>query len=162
MESEVPGTIPIISLYRDLIVVVQGSLTDAQVTQLKSDTTRAIARHDAQGLIISVAGVDLMDSYISRSIHDLALVARYMGVETVVCGISPLVATTLVEMDMGLRGISTALNLEHALEMLIRNRRTRARVGRARDADTALLLEGDAEGADEALVFAAAEDTSSR
>ncbi|HEU4729194.1 MAG TPA: STAS domain-containing protein, partial [Kofleriaceae bacterium] len=116
MEPDASRAIPIIKLYRDLIVIVQGALTDAEVAQLKHDTTREIERHDAQGLVISVSGVDLMDSYISRTIYDIALIAKYMGVDTVVCGISPLVATTLVEMGMVLGSVPTELNLERALE----------------------------------------------
>ncbi|HEU4734501.1 MAG TPA: STAS domain-containing protein [Kofleriaceae bacterium] len=126
MEPVTSGTIPIIRLYRDLIVIVHGSLTDAAVAQVKEDTTREIERHDARGLIISVSGVDLMDSYISRTIYDIALIAKYMGVETVVCGIGPIAATTLVDMGMGLSGVTTELNLERALETLYERRRARS------------------------------------
>jgi rsbT antagonist protein RsbS len=159
MDSETLGVIPIIKLYRDLIVVVQGSLTDAQVSQLKDDTTREIERHDAEGLVISVSGVDLMDSYISRAIHDIALIARYMGVETVVCGISPLVATTLVEMDMGLTGIATALNLERALETLERRRGSSNALDRG---SAAAAPASDEALVDEELVFASANEPAPR
>ena len=119
--------VPIIKLYRNLIVVVQGALSDAQVAQLQSDVTFAIERYDAQGLVLSVAGVDLMDSYISRAIYDLAVVAKLMGVESVVCGIQPMVAITLVEMGLGLGNIPTELNLERALEYL--EEKCRDRIG---------------------------------
>lgn len=112
------GRIPIIRLYRNLIVVIQGSLTDRMVDQLKDEVPRAIHRYDAEGIVISVAGVDVLDSYISRMIYDVALVSRLMGVDTVVCGINAVIALTLVEMGMSMGGVPTELNLERALEAL--------------------------------------------
>lgn len=127
MASPVPeGRIPIIRLYDDLIVVVQGTLSDRMVNQLKEDIPAALDRYDAQGVVISVAGIDVMDSYVSRMIFDVAVSARLMGVETVVCGINALIAQTLVEMGMDMGGVPTVRNLERALELLAARRRARA------------------------------------
>ncbi len=112
------GHIPLIRLHGNLIVSIQVSLTDGLVATLQDDVTRAIADSDVAGLIIDLSGVDLMDSYISRAVRDLALTARLMGVDTVVCGMRPAVVTTLVEMGLDVPGVTSALHLEHALEIL--------------------------------------------
>ncbi|WP_235880427.1 STAS domain-containing protein [Polyangium aurulentum] len=112
------GHIPLIRLHGNLIVSIQVSLTDGLVAALQDDVTRAIAESDVAGLIIDLSGVDLMDSYISRAVRDLALTARLMGVDTVVCGMRPAVVMTLVEMGLDVPGVTAALHLEHALEIL--------------------------------------------
>ena len=109
--------IPIIKLYDSLIVSVQVSLSDRLVTQLKDDITHRIELTGTHSLIIDVSGVDIMDSYISRAIRDIGLIARLMGTQTVISGLDPMVAMTLVEMGMDLEGVRTALNLESALEL---------------------------------------------
>ena len=110
--------IPIIKLYTSLIVSIQVSLSDQLVARLKQDITSEIDRTGALGLIIDVSGIDVMDSYISRSIRDIGLIAKLMGVRTVISGMDPMIAMTLVEMGMELTGVQTALNLESALEEL--------------------------------------------
>ncbi len=110
--------IPIIKLYDSLIVSIQTSLSDQLVMALKDDITAKIERVGARGLIIDLSGIDLMDSYITRVIRDIGLVARLMGVDTVISGMDPLIANTLVEMDIDFEGVRSALNLETAVEML--------------------------------------------
>jgi rsbT antagonist protein RsbS len=110
--------IPIISLYGNLIVPVQGTIGDEAMSQLTDDVTRCIEHDEARGLVIDVSGVALMDSFITRNIRDLALTARLMGVATIVSGLQPAVAITLVEMGLEIHGLDTALNLERALERL--------------------------------------------
>ncbi|MCD6498667.1 MAG: STAS domain-containing protein [Deltaproteobacteria bacterium] len=110
--------IPIIKLYDTLIVSIQMALTDQLVRQLKQDITMEIDRTDATGLIIDLSGMDVMDSYITKAIRDIGLVSRLMGVETVLCSLDPMIAITLVEMDLSPEGITTALNLEAALDYL--------------------------------------------
>ncbi|MFC1850207.1 STAS domain-containing protein [candidate division CSSED10-310 bacterium] len=116
--------IPIIKLYNNLIVSIQIALSDRLVSQLKDDIAMEIEKTEAKGLIIDVSGVDLMDSYISRTIRDIAHIAAIMGVETVISGLDPMVALTLVEMGMNLEGIKTALNLESAFEYLVDRHKT--------------------------------------
>jgi rsbT antagonist protein RsbS len=110
--------IPIINLHSNLIVPIQGSLGDNVLAQLQDDVTHRIETDGAMGLVIDVSGVTLLDSFMTRSIRDLALTARLMGVRTVVSGLGPAVAMTLVEMGLEIPGIRTALNLERALECL--------------------------------------------
>ncbi|MDD5308646.1 MAG: STAS domain-containing protein [Deltaproteobacteria bacterium] len=113
--------IPIIKLKDNLIVSIQGSLGDRLVIQLKEDITSAIERGGVRGLVIDLSGIDVMDSFISRAIRDIGLVARLMGVRAVISGMEPMVAMTLVEMGMGLESVKAALNLEAALDMLARD-----------------------------------------
>jgi rsbT antagonist protein RsbS len=112
--------IPIIGLYSNLIVPVQGAVGDVAITQLIEDVTRRIDEGGARGLVIDVSGVALMDSFITRNIRDLALTASLMGVHAVVSGLQPEVAMTLVEMGLHIEGLATTLNLERALEYLAR------------------------------------------
>lgn len=110
--------IPIIRLYGNLIVTIQVELSDAVMRQLKEDLTREVELTDAHSLIIDLTGVELMDSYISRAVRDLSIIAKLMGVRAAVCGMRPMVAMTLVEMEMELEGIVTALSLEKAIEKM--------------------------------------------
>jgi rsbT antagonist protein RsbS len=111
--------IPLIRLFGNLIVPIQVSLSDSLVERLRDDVTLAIEQGRVSGLIVDLSGVDMMDSYITRCIRDLALSARLMGVDTVVCGIPRAVVITLVEMGLGIPGIASALNLDRALERLV-------------------------------------------
>jgi rsbT antagonist protein RsbS len=110
--------IPIIRLYGNLIVSIQVSLSDDLVVGLKEDITENIEEYGARGLIIDLSGIDLMDSYISRSIRDIALISKLMGVKTVISGMDPMVAMTLVEMGLEMDDVRTALSLEDAIELL--------------------------------------------
>ena len=110
--------IPIIKLRDVLIVSIQVALSDHLVMQLKDDITSKIDHTEARGLVIDVSGIDVMDSYISRTIRDIGLVARMMGVMTVISGLDPMIAMTLVEMGLELKGVRTALDLESALDLL--------------------------------------------
>ncbi|MCP4679303.1 MAG: STAS domain-containing protein [Deltaproteobacteria bacterium] len=114
--------IPIIKLYDNLIVSVQVALSDQLVLMLKEDITDEIERTGALGLVIDVSGIDVMDSYISRAIRDIGLMAQLMGVNTVISGMDPMIAMTLVEMGLDLKGVFSALNLESAIELLDRKR----------------------------------------
>ncbi len=116
--------IPIIRLYGNLIVPIQVALSDDLVKQLKDDVTLAIERLSPSGLVIDVSGIGVMDTFITRTIRDVALVARLMGTKTVISGLDPMIAITLVEMDMDLKGVDTALDLEAAIESLKVTRKT--------------------------------------
>jgi rsbT antagonist protein RsbS len=110
--------VPIISLYGNLIVPIQGAVGDQLMAQLSDDVSRAIDRDTARGLIIDVSAISLMDSFVTRNIRDLALTARLMGIPTIVSGLQPAVAVTLIEMGLDIQGLETTLNLERALERL--------------------------------------------
>lgn len=110
--------LPIIKLYDTLIVSIQVELSDRVVMQLKDDIGSRIERLGPRGLIIDVSGVGIMDSYISRAIRDIGLISKLMGVETVISGLDPNIAMTLVEMGMDLEGVDTFLDLETAFEFI--------------------------------------------
>ena len=110
--------IPIIKLYANLIVPIQGMLDDVVIAHLQGDVTARIERDSPKGIVIDVSGMDMMDSFMTRTIRDLALTARLMGVHTMVSGLRPAIALTLVEMGLEISGIQTTLNLERALEAL--------------------------------------------
>ncbi len=112
------AAIPIIRLRNVLIVSVQGDLTDTTVLALKEALTDTIERAPADGLVIDISGVDLVDTYMARAFRDLSQIVRLMGVQTVLAGLDPAMAGTLVEMGMTMEGVHTALNLEAALELL--------------------------------------------
>ena len=115
-------TIPIIRLRRTLIVSIQIELRDDLVVELKDELAREMQRQDVDGLIIEVSGVDIIDTYIARSIRDIGQVARLMGVRTVLAGLDPGMATTLVDIGMVLHGVSTALNREAAMDSFAQGR----------------------------------------
>jgi rsbT antagonist protein RsbS len=110
--------IPIIGLYDNLIVPIQGAIADDVMVTLQTDVMARIQDGDARGLIVDVSGVEVLDSYMTRNLRDLALCARLMGVTAVVSGLRPAVAITLIEMGLEIPGVHTALDLERALELL--------------------------------------------
>src|SRR5580700_2095563 len=110
--------IPVIGLYDDLIVPIQGAIADDVMVTLQDDVTRRIQDGNVRGLVVDVSGVETLDSFLTRNLRDLALSARLMGVTAVVSGLRPAVAITLVEMGLEIPGVHTALDLERALELL--------------------------------------------
>jgi rsbT antagonist protein RsbS len=117
-EVEVERTIPIIKLYGTLIVSIQVELSDRLVQELNDSIAEEIRQNDVRGLVVEVSGVGIFDSYIARAVRDLALVARLMGVRTVIAGLNAGVAITLVEMGSVLAGVRTARGLEEAVALL--------------------------------------------
>jgi rsbT antagonist protein RsbS len=110
--------IPIIRLKGNLIISIQVAMSDHMVQLLKDDVTRKIEQERPAGIVIDVSGISIMDSYISRAIRDLCIMASLMGVRTALSGIDPMIALTLVEMGIGLEGVRTERDLESALELL--------------------------------------------
>ena len=107
--------IPIIKLFRTLIVSIQIEISDDVLVELKSDVAHEPRVQDVDALIIEVSGIDLFDSYIACSIRDLAQICRMLGVRTVLVGLVPAMAITLVEMGMEMQGVETALNMDIAM-----------------------------------------------
>ena len=120
--------IPIIRLRRNLLVSIQIELSDQLVDRLKADVSQLIRESEVHGLVIEVSGVDVFDSYIARSIRDLARIAHLLGVTTVLAGLDPGMAMTLVEMAMTMDGLHTALDLSDALAWLERDEQERDQV----------------------------------
>jgi rsbT antagonist protein RsbS len=101
-----------------LLVQLNPSPTDHAVRLLRESVGRTLTEHTLRGLVVDLRAVDAMDSYITRCIRDLAIGARLMGVPTVVCGVQPSVADTLVEMGLDLGDVPTARGLDDALRQL--------------------------------------------
>jgi rsbT antagonist protein RsbS len=111
--------VPIMSLGRTVVVALpEDFASEDAVLELQSGVSHAIQTEDATSLVIDLSGVRFLDSYLTRVIRDVALSAKLTGVRTALCGIRPSIAITLVEMDLTLPGVKTALKLEHALRML--------------------------------------------
>ncbi|TQF15399.1 STAS domain-containing protein [Myxococcus llanfairpwllgwyngyllgogerychwyrndrobwllllantysiliogogogochensis] len=110
--------IPIIPLWGQLIVPLQGDITDAQAAQLCSDVLRDIQRTSAKGMVVDISGLWLVDSHLCAVLARLAASARLMGTRTVLCGMGADVALTLQSMGIQLDGVETALGLEEGLSLL--------------------------------------------
>ncbi len=103
-----------------LIASIQFDLTDAQVLQLRDNLSDRIGQSRTRGLIIDVAALDVIDSFVARSLGSIAITARLRGAETVIVGIEPDVAIAMVQFDLDLEPLRTALDLEEALTLLDR------------------------------------------
>jgi rsbT antagonist protein RsbS len=119
--------IPIIGLYSNLVVPIQGAIDDDAMARLQQDVTQRIQADGARGLVIDVSGVEFLDSFMTKNLRDMALTARLMGVSAVVSGLRPAVAITLIEMGLEIPGVKTTLNLERALEALFAAQEEEAR-----------------------------------
>lgn len=111
---------PILRAGDILITSIQTDLTDRQAVQLQEEILAEVARNDSHGLVIDVTAMELMDSFMARVLNDTATMVQLMGARTVVVGMRPLVALTLVEMGRPLVGVEAALNLEQGLARLRR------------------------------------------
>ena len=107
--------VPILELGKTLITAIQFDLSDEQVVQFQRDVVTSINNKEADGIIIDISALDVVDSYMARAINDTARAAKLIGAEVVVCGIQPFVAMTLVEMGRNLFNVVTTFNLEQAL-----------------------------------------------
>jgi rsbT antagonist protein RsbS len=106
-----------------LIASVQGSMSDADLVQLREELLQDVRRHRATGVIIDVALLDVMDSFAARTLRSITQVVRLLGAEAIVVGIQPDVAFAMVQLGLTMEGTSTALDLEEGLAQLqARNR----------------------------------------
>ncbi|MFP2963758.1 STAS domain-containing protein [Myxococcus sp. 1LA] len=110
--------IPIIPLWGNLIVPLQGDITDAQAAQLCSDVLSDIQRAGARGMVVDISGLWMVDSHLCAVLARMAVSARLMGTRTVLCGMGADVALTLQSMGIQLEGVETALGLEEGLALL--------------------------------------------
>ncbi|HEY8480623.1 MAG TPA: STAS domain-containing protein [Spirillospora sp.] len=110
--------IPILRIGDFLLVSIQTDLQDQTVVALQEDLADEIARTGARGVIIDISAVDIVDSFIGRMFSTIAAMSRLMDAETVVVGMRPAVAITLVELGLSLEGVRTALNLEQGMHLL--------------------------------------------
>ena len=110
--------VPIIHISNTLIATVHEELIDRDALALQDDLCKAIERTGAHGVLIDLSVVETLDSFLGRLLHDIARQARLLGAETVVVGMQPPVAITLVELGLEMKGVRTALNVEKGMALL--------------------------------------------
>jgi rsbT antagonist protein RsbS len=110
--------VPILKQGHYLIASIQDALTDTDWLQLQDELVERVGALRTRGIIIDVTALDVLDSFASRTLRDLAHVIRLRGAETVIVGIQPEVAFTMVQLGLSLEGVTTALDLEEGLALL--------------------------------------------
>ena len=113
--------IPILKMGPFLLVTIQVDMHDRLAMALQDDLMAQISKTGAAGLLIDISALDVVDSFIGRMIGNIAATARVLDAETVVTGMRPAVAITLVELGLALPGVRTALTVEKGMEMLRRS-----------------------------------------
>ena len=126
--------VPVLSLGDVLLVSIQIDLEDQIALRLQDDLAERVVSSGARGVIIDITALDIVDSFIGRTLSTIASISKVLDAETVVVGMRPAVAITLVELGLSLRGVRTALNVELGLALL-------------RDARVAPIAEGETEEA---------------
>ena len=110
--------IPILQMGDFLLVTIQVDMHDRLAMTLQDDLTQQISHTQAQGVLIDISALELVDSFIGRILGNIAKMSRVLGAETVVVGMQPAVAITLVELGLSLTGIRTALTIEKGMARL--------------------------------------------
>ena len=110
--------IPILRMGEFLLVTIQVDMHDRLATVLQDDLANRISATRARGVLIDISALDVVDSFIARMFGDIAQTARVMDAETVLVGMRPSVAITLVEMGVAMTGVRTALNVEKGMTLL--------------------------------------------
>ena len=111
---------------RWLLVTIQVDMYDQLAMTLQQDLTEQIARQGSEGVLVDISALEIVDSFIGRMIANTATMARVLGAETVLVGMQPAVAITLVELGLSLPGITTARNVEMGMALLERVSTSRA------------------------------------
>ena len=114
--------IPILKMGGFLLVSIQVDMHDQLAMQLQDDLTGRIAETGAIGVLIDISSLEMVDSFIGRMLGNIAAMSRILDAQTVVVGMRPAVAITLVELGMSLTGVRTALNVERGMELLSASR----------------------------------------
>src|SRR5215203_1755622 len=110
--------IPILKMGDFLLVTIQVDMHDRLAIALQDDLMDRIASTSAQGVLIDISALEIVDSFIGRMLADIAAMSRVLDAETVVVGMRPAVAITLVELGLSLSGVRTALNVERGMDLL--------------------------------------------
>jgi rsbT antagonist protein RsbS len=110
--------IPILKMGHFLLVSIQVDMHDRLALQLQDDLTARIVATRARGVLIDISSLEVVDSFMGRMISNLAAMARVLDAETVVVGMQPAVAITLVELGLSLEGVRTALNVDKGMALL--------------------------------------------
>lgn len=110
--------IPILRMGDFLLVTIQVDMHDRLAMALQDDLTRKISETSARGVLIDISTLEIVDSFIGRMLGNIAAMSRVLDAQTVVVGMQPAVAITLVELGMSLPGVRTALNVDAGMELL--------------------------------------------
>ena len=110
--------IPILKVGEYLLVTIQVDMHDELAMSLQEDLTAQIAKYASSGVLIDISSLEIVDSFIGRMLANIAAMSRVLDAQTVLTGMQPAVAITLVELGMSLPGIKTALNVERGMELL--------------------------------------------
>ncbi len=110
--------IPILQMDRCLLVTIQVDMEDQTALALQDDLANRIAATDASGVLIDISALEMVDSFIGRMLVGISGIARVLDATTVVVGMQPAVAITLVELGLSLNGVKTALNVRRGMAML--------------------------------------------
>ncbi|MFW5886520.1 MAG: STAS domain-containing protein [Bacteroidota bacterium] len=110
--------IPVLKIHDLLLVTIQSELYDSVAIRLKEDIANLLERYNSKGVLLDISGLDVVDSFMGRMINEIAAVARLMDANTVIVGMRPAVAITLVELGLEMHGVHTALNVEKGFEVL--------------------------------------------
>ena len=110
--------IPILKMGDYLLVTIQVDMHDRLAMTLQEDLTSKIVDTHAKGVLIDISALEIVDSFIGRMLADIAAMSRILDAETVVVGMRPAVAITLVELGLSLSGVRTALNVERGMDVL--------------------------------------------
>jgi rsbT antagonist protein RsbS len=101
-----------------LVASIQSDLTDPEVLALRDELSERVGRQRARGIVIDVTALDVIDSFVARSLRAIAVTARLRGAQTIVVGIQPEVAIAMVHFDLNLEPLRTALDFDEALRLL--------------------------------------------
>ncbi|GGF06043.1 STAS domain-containing protein [Flavobacterium limi] len=110
--------IPILKMGQFLLVTIQVDLYDQLAENLESDLINTISKHSSKGVLIDISAVSIIDSFMGRILGNIAVMSKIMDAQTVVVGMQPAVAITLVELGLSLNGVISALNVERGMELL--------------------------------------------
>ncbi|MDP3619198.1 MAG: STAS domain-containing protein [Ramlibacter sp.] len=115
--------IPILQMGEFLLVTIQVDMQDQTAMALQDDLASKISTSSAKGVLIDISALEIVDSFVGRMLASISGIARIMDASTVVVGMQPAVAITLVELGLSLEGVRTALNVERGMELLRQSRK---------------------------------------
>lgn len=137
--------IPILHMGEFLIVTIQVDMHDARAMTLQDDLTNRITETQAHGVLIDISSLEIVDSFIGRILGNIAKMSQILDAQTVVVGMQPAVAITLVELGLSLAGIRTALNVEKGMALLRASQKAMAHSARLFEANAGDSTDGYAQ-----------------
>ena len=115
--------IPILQMGQTLLVTIQLDMQDQMALALQDDLANKISATEAKGVLIDISALEIVDSFVGRMLASISGISRILDATTVVVGMQPAVAITLVELGLSLEGVRTALNVERGMELLQQSRK---------------------------------------